>query len=253
MKCCVVQLLNMKVFSICYTSKNERLTNDCEGGRRLMDIERINENTLKLFITYSDIENRGYSREEIWYNRQKGEELFWDIIGEVNTEDYFDLDGPIWIHINAAEQGLEVIVTRAVVPSDSDNELFDNVPDEYDIPAQLREMENAIFETFGKDGEEGESTIITDARFMFSDIDELVPLAKRLLQYNLGSALYRFEDKYYLHVDFTSIEENEQRKNVLAIMKEYLRPSRLTIYRLQEYGQVIMDTNVFEKTLQYFD
>ena len=78
-----------------------------------MDIERINENTLKLFITYSDIEDRGYSREEIWYNRSKGEELFWDVIGEVNTDDYFDLDGPIWIHINASEQGLEVIVTRA--------------------------------------------------------------------------------------------------------------------------------------------
>lgn len=58
-----------------------------------MDIERINENTLKLFITYSDIEDRGYTREEIWYNRAKGEELFWDVIGEVNTDDYFDLDG----------------------------------------------------------------------------------------------------------------------------------------------------------------
>ena len=85
-----------------------------------MDIERINENTLKLFITYSDIEDRGYSREEIWYNRSKGEELFWDVIGEVNTDDYFDLDGPIWTHINASEQGLEVIVTRANLHSDQE-------------------------------------------------------------------------------------------------------------------------------------
>lgn len=84
-----------------------------------MDIERINENTLKLFITYSDIEDRGYTREEIWYNRAKGEELFWDIIGEINTDDYFDLDGPIWIHINASESGLEVVVTRASVGNDS--------------------------------------------------------------------------------------------------------------------------------------
>ncbi|HBT71849.1 MAG TPA: adaptor protein MecA, partial [Lysinibacillus sp.] len=61
-----------------------------------MDIERVNENTLKLFITYNDIEDRGYSREEIWYNRAKGEQLFWDMIDEVNTEDYFDVEGPIW-------------------------------------------------------------------------------------------------------------------------------------------------------------
>ncbi len=42
------------------------------------------------------------------------------MIGEVNTEDYFDLDGPIWIHINASEQGLEVIVTRANLHSDQE-------------------------------------------------------------------------------------------------------------------------------------
>ncbi len=86
-----------------------------------MDIERVNENTIKLFITYRDIEDRGYSREEIWYNRAKGEELFWDMIGEINTEDYFDLDGPIWIHVNASEHGLEVIVTRANINSDGES------------------------------------------------------------------------------------------------------------------------------------
>jgi adapter protein MecA 1/2 len=215
-----------------------------------MDIERINENTLKMFITYSDVEDRGYSREEIWYNRQKGEELFWDVIGEVNTEDYFDLDGPIWIHINASEQGLEVIVTRAAIPNEAESDMFENGDDQFDISSQLREMENAIFESFDKDA--SESAILTDARFIFNDIDELVPLSKRLLSFSLGSALYRFEEKYYLHIDFTTIEEVEERKNVLAIIKEYLRPSRLTIYRLQEYGQVIMDANVFDKTLQYF-
>ena len=216
-----------------------------------MDIERINENTLKLFITYSDIEDRGYSREEIWYNRQKGEELFWDVIGEVNTEDYFDLEGPIWIHINAAEQGLEVIVTRATVPSENESDLFDGLPDDFEMPNTLREMENAIFETFGKDNANKEDAVLTDARFTFKDIDELIPLAKRMLNSNVGTALYRFENKYYLHVDFTPIED-DQRKNVLAVIKEFIQPSRLTIYRLQEYGQEIMDRNVFDKVLQYF-
>ncbi|HEY9582407.1 MAG TPA: adaptor protein MecA, partial [Savagea sp.] len=31
-----------------------------------MDIERINENTLKLFISYTDIEERGFTKDEIW-------------------------------------------------------------------------------------------------------------------------------------------------------------------------------------------
>ena len=153
-----------------------------------MDIERINENTLKLFITYSDIEDRGYSREEIWYNRSKGEELFWDVIGEVNTEDYFDLDGPIWIHINASEQGLEVIVTRANLHSDQEaNAMMDGYDENREVAAQLREMESVIFESFDSDSDE--DMTISNARFTFKDIDELVPLAKRIASVGLTSSL----------------------------------------------------------------
>ena len=216
-----------------------------------MDIERINENTLKLFITYSDIEDRGYSREEIWYNRSKGEELFWDVIGEVNTDDYFDLDGPIWIHINASEQGLEVIVTRANLRADQEsNEMMDSFEDNREVAAQLREMENVIFDSF--ENESDEDMEITNARFMFKDIDELVPLAKRIVSFELPSSLYKFEERYYLHVDFTHLTEQRERRNALALIKEYLKPSRLTIYRLQEYGDVIMEQNCFETTIEYF-
>lgn len=216
-----------------------------------MDIERINENTLKLFITYSDIEDRGYSREEIWYNRSKGEELFWDVIGEVNTEDYFDLDGPIWIHINASEQGLEVIVTRANMNADTDADMFEGFEGNKEVAAQLREMENVIFETLDNESNE-EQSAITNARFTFKDIDELVPLAKRISTFGLPSSLYKFEGQYYLHVDFTALEEQRERKNMLALIKEYLRPSRLTIYRLQEYGDVIMPDHAFETVVEYF-
>ncbi len=41
-----------------------------------MEIERINDSTIKFYITYRDIEDRGFDRDEIWYNRERGEELF---------------------------------------------------------------------------------------------------------------------------------------------------------------------------------
>ncbi len=42
-----------------------------------MEIERINEHTVKFYMSYGDIEDRGFDREEIWYNRERSEELFW--------------------------------------------------------------------------------------------------------------------------------------------------------------------------------
>lgn len=41
-----------------------------------MEIERINENTVKFYLSYGDIEDRGFSKEDVWYNRDKSEELF---------------------------------------------------------------------------------------------------------------------------------------------------------------------------------
>ena len=59
-----------------------------------MEIERINENTLKFYISYRDIEDRGFKREDIWYNRDKGEQLFWEMMDEVNDRETFNIDGP---------------------------------------------------------------------------------------------------------------------------------------------------------------
>ncbi|GAA3329607.1 hypothetical protein GCM10020331_078360 [Ectobacillus funiculus] len=45
----------------------------CQIGRERaeLDIERINDHTVKFYISYIDIEERGFNREEIWYNREK--------------------------------------------------------------------------------------------------------------------------------------------------------------------------------------
>lgn len=210
-----------------------------------MDIERVNENTLKVFMTYRDIEARGYSREEIWYNRTKGEELFWDMIGEINTEEYFDLDGPIWIHVNASEHGLEVIVTRA---NTSDNESSGLAFDDESVD----KLDDEVFGSYdGKDNLENQA-VPKISIYKFKDIDEIIPLAKRMTTYGVPSSLYRFEDKYYLAVDFADVDV-DFRTNLRSIISEYFAESKLTIYRLQEYGDVIMEENCFDTILQYFD
>ncbi len=215
-----------------------------------MDIERVNENTIKLFITYRDIEDRGYSREEIWYNRAKGEELFWDMIGEINTEDYFDLDGPIWIHVNASEHGLEVIVTRANINSDGEsNSLLSSFEEHRD--AAHKNLDDSIFDAFDDD-DVNHLGLNNISLYKFKDIDEIIPVANRMVSFGLQSSLYKFEKYYYLAVDFTDVEENQERQNIRSIINEYLAASKMTIYRIQEYGETIMEQDCFETVIQYF-
>ena len=80
-----------------------------------MEIERINENTIKFYISYGDIEDRGFEREEIWYNRERSEQLFWQMMDEVNYKEDFNVEGPLWIQVQAMEKGLEIMVTKAQI------------------------------------------------------------------------------------------------------------------------------------------
>lgn len=73
-----------------------------------MRIERVDDTTVKLFITYSDIEARGFKREDLWTNRKRGEEFFWNMMEEINEEEDFVVEGPLWIQVHAFEKGVEV-------------------------------------------------------------------------------------------------------------------------------------------------
>jgi len=67
----------------------------------IVKIERINDNTVKFFITYVDIEKRGFARDEIWYNRERGEQLFWQMMDEAHEREDISFDGPLWIQVQA--------------------------------------------------------------------------------------------------------------------------------------------------------
>lgn len=68
-----------------------------------MEIERINDDTVKFYISYIDIEERGFDREEIWYSRERSEEL-WEMMDEVHQEEEFMIEGPLWIQVQALEK-----------------------------------------------------------------------------------------------------------------------------------------------------
>ncbi|MDR4210923.1 adaptor protein MecA, partial [Bacillus thuringiensis] len=78
-----------------------------------MRIERVDDTTVKLFITYSDIEARGFSREDLWSNRKRGEEFFWSMMDEINEEEEFVVEGPLWIQVHAFEKGVEVTISKS--------------------------------------------------------------------------------------------------------------------------------------------
>lgn len=222
-----------------------------------MEIERINENTVKFYISYGDIEERGFDREEIWYNRERSEELFWKMMDEVHQEEEFTVDGPLWIQVQAMEKGLEILVTRAHLTKDGQkfelpipNEKFKDIP----VDEKIEEFLDQHFNP----GNENDEEILPDDDSLdflitFQDFEDIIMLSKRSEFDNLVTKLYYFEDRYYLYTEFPEdfIDEDEI-DDVLSILLEYGYETPLTIHRLLEYGKEIIAQDVFAKLRMHF-
>ncbi|MCZ2258989.1 adaptor protein MecA [Sporosarcina sp. G11-34] len=216
-----------------------------------MEIERINENTVKFFLSYKDIEDRGFTREEVWYNRDKSEELFWEMMDEINEESEFEVEGPLWIQVHAMSDGIEVTVTRA--SEGEDGQISESPFTNSDQSSKFQpDIEIFTDEDTLSDGLNGAREWL-DSAFCFKEFDDLILLSSRVQGYDVKTSLYLFEGKYYLHVVYDSEVMDDNRKtDYFNVLTEFATPSNVTIHRLEEYGKVIMDSDVFKQIDKYF-
>ncbi|ARJ39851.1 adaptor protein MecA [Sporosarcina sp. P21c] len=215
-----------------------------------MEIERINENTVKFNLSYGDIEARGFSKEDVWYNRDKSEELFWDMMDELGDDTEFEVEGPLWIQVNAMNEGIEVIVTRAHLPKNAESSQF---PFGIEDPEELFDP---IFDAITDSEEENEEELqVADRLFVFNEFDQIIPLASKMisLEDEFDSQLYAFEDRYYLNLRFDySLIEKKRAKDIASMVTEYGAVSKMSIHRIGEYGKEVMGSDVFEQVNKYF-
>lgn len=221
-----------------------------------MEIERINENTVKFFISYVDVEERGFDREEIWYNREKSEELFWEMMDEVHEEEDFAFDGPLWIQVQAMEKGLEVVVTKAQITKDGNRYEFpfpDDKLKDFTADERFEELLDHHFHYKDEDVEtEVESDSISFVAY-FTDFEDIISLSKTALPKNIESKLFKLDKNYYLNVEFPfEYFTEEEIDNSISIILEFAMESGRTIHYLQEYGTVLMEENVFEVLQKHF-
>ncbi|MGG0891619.1 adaptor protein MecA [Cytobacillus horneckiae] len=217
-----------------------------------MEIERINDHTVKFYISYVDIEEKGFDREEIWYNRERSEELFWEMMDEVHQEEDFLMEGPLWIQVQALDKGLEILVTKAQLSKDgqkfelpvSDEKLKDLAVDER-VEAMLDQHFNIPTEE--EDDEKLEFVLA------FNDFEDLISLAKRTELDEVTTSIYSYNGKYYLIVEFPEdVFEEDEIDNLLSIFLEFGYETDTTIHIMQEYGKVILHENVFVELRKYF-
>ncbi|MDX8364824.1 genetic competence negative regulator [Cytobacillus sp. IB215665] len=193
-----------------------------------MRLERLNYNKIKIFLTFDDLVDRGLTKDDLWQDSIKVQQLFRDMIDEASEELGFEANGSIAVEIfSIPAQGMVVIVTKDHADVDVDEEFLD---DYIEMKVTLDESDDLFYE--------------------FSSFEDVIQLAGRLFLLNITDGkLYSYNNRFYIHFDE---KIDLYKEHFIAVVAEYGNPATITTHRVHEYGKLLMDENAIQQLYEYF-
>jgi len=191
-----------------------------------MRIERLSNDQFTIFLTFDDLIERGFTKDDLWRDASSVRDLFSDMMYEASDELGFELEGMLIVHVMLMQaQGMHVIVTKDYESEDIDDDFI--------------EMKVTLDES---------STLL----FSFTDFEHVINVAHHLDDLNIeGGILYHMDDRYYMLLTEDTLNHLDK-EDIIAVMSEYANPSIITTHRLKEYGKVIFQSDAIKQINQYF-
>ncbi|RYM05379.1 genetic competence negative regulator [Sporolactobacillus sp. THM7-7] len=197
-----------------------------------MRLERLNGDRIKIFLTFDDLRERGITKEDMWHDLPRVQQLFRDMMLEAGDELGFEANGPIDVEVfSLPAQGMVVIVSKATYEEDDDEENYD---DDY-IQMQVTLDESR------------------DILYQFAQFDDVIALSEALRHINVhGGSLYLFEKKYYLYFAEDHLDTGVDLETVVAVLAEFGNTSTITVHRLDEHGKCLIRDRAVTEICRYF-
>src|SRR5690625_5840491 len=91
-----------------------------------MRIERISDNQFTIFLTFEDLVERGFTKDDLWHDASSVQSLFSDMMYEASSELGFELEGMLRVQVHLMQaQGMHVIVTQDEEDMDLDEDFIE--------------------------------------------------------------------------------------------------------------------------------
>ena len=220
----------------------------------IMEMERINDDTILVRIENEDLLERGTSVPELLANPIEIEEFFHSILVEMDVIDQFEDSEGMSFQVMPNPEGIELYVTKYVEKTDieADSERF--------VRNLVDTIQHSLGHRMGKPKKEKkveapvekEKTLEPlDCTVFFDSFEDFIQLAK-MYPYNVQkSSLYRYSNYYFLHV-YQDVFGEEDFTADLALLREFGEFSRVSWEVVQEYGEVMIKEKAIETAKKYF-
>ncbi|MBP1949542.1 genetic competence negative regulator [Virgibacillus litoralis] len=191
-----------------------------------MRIERVSDSQFTIFLTFDDLIDRGFTKEDLWHDATNVRNLFSDMMYEASTELGFELEGVLLVQVHLMQaQGMHVIVTQKIENTSWEEDFIE-------MKVTLDESKEMIFS--------------------FKEFEDIIQVSSCLSVINMdGGQVYYMNNRYYMLLNEDELTP-KNKENIIAVMSEFSSPSIITSHRLKEYGKVIMQENAVNQIMNVF-
>ncbi|HLR40629.1 MAG TPA: genetic competence negative regulator [Virgibacillus sp.] len=191
-----------------------------------MRIERVSDSQFTIFLTFDDLIERGFTKEDLWHDASSVKNLFSDMMYEASSELDFELDGMLLVQVHLMQaQGMHVIVTQKYENINWDEDFIE-------MKVTLDESKELIFS--------------------FETFEDIIQVSSYLSAISIaGGQVYFMNERYYMLLDDDDLQD-QNKENIIAIMSEFSNPSIITSYRLKEYAKEIYASDAIKQIKNVF-
>ena len=199
-----------------------------------MKIEKINENKIRIFVTFDDLEERDIDLTTFNYNSPETQELFWDLMEQAELELGFETqESQLCIEaVSDVEQGFVITITR--------------IDDDGDFESIHKFIKNRYKRNELRAKRKANNLCSPVMIYSLESFDDLCMLAVRLNPvYKGDSSVYRCEGSYFLvlrRIDGVDNNINSM-ENILSEYGDRVMNALFFEGYLNEYGTLMMGKN----------
>jgi len=182
-------------------------------------VEKLSSDKFKITFSNEDLKDFGVDFENLRYNSEDAQELFWELIERAEIEDeFFEENSQIVVEAVATKNdGLTMVVTRVSETAKKTTKAKnkkEKVKKHYDISPLV---------------------------FSFADFEDLISGCKCVENIYVGiSRLYKMEGEYYLVMDAINESVALSAEIILCEYGEKVIHSTLAEGKLAEYGELLI-------------
>ena len=223
-----------------------------------MEMERINDDTIKVVILPEDLEARGVEFIDLIGDHKRIEKFFYSILEEFDMEDQFLDSESVTFHVIPSERGLELYISRNGshhVEEVLENEIVKRLmkhraerimnkakqqkqeSNEINETNEMTEAERLLFEAIEAEGKEDEGL---PEIICFNQLEDIILMARSMSKIPVANSLYFMNGRYFLVLTEVLGELSEEDAYAFYLqLVEYGESHATTESILAEHGQLL--------------